>query len=145
MTYTSSEETKATRIATLINDLGMNQKQLGLLLWNMSASQISRLINAKKFDSKFDDITQYAIELLEEIKSLGLMPISPKAKYPNIILAVAELLSLKKRYQYSLDEFKGDFAEAFNAETGELDWSNDGDVTYLNNVVSITESELSVQ
>lgn len=115
------------RVDTLAKKLGINQKQLGILLPSMSASQIGRMVNKHAVDPKFDEALTFCIEILELMEERNLLPISPKSKYPVVFRLAADYLLIERKYRYTREEFSEEYKDDFD-ETGELDFSNDPDI-----------------
>lgn len=115
------------RIETLSKKLGINQKQLGIILPAMSASQIGRMINKHAVDPKFDEAMTFGIEVLEFMDERQLLPMSPKSKYPVVFQLAADYLLVERKYKYTREEFSSEYADDFG-ETGELDFSKDPDI-----------------
>ncbi|WP_143706600.1 hypothetical protein, partial [Xenorhabdus innexi] len=59
-----SEATLSLELTELAVKLGINNKTLGYLLPNMSASQIGRLVNASAYQAKYTDEVRLAIMVL---------------------------------------------------------------------------------
>lgn len=121
------------RIEELAKKLGINNKQLGILLFSMSASQIGRLINKHKVDPKFDEALTFGIEILEFMDERALLPVAPKSQYPAIFQLAADYLLIERKYRYTREEFSGEYAEDFG-ETGELDFSTDPDISIFKSI-----------
>lgn len=115
------------RIETLSKKLGINQKQLGIILPAMSTSQIGRMINKHAVDPKFDEAMTFGIEVLEFMDERQLLPMSPKSKYPVVFQLAADYLLVERKYKYTREEFSSEYADDFG-ETGELDFSKDPDI-----------------
>lgn len=115
------------RIETLSKKLGINQKQLGIILPAMSASQIGRMINKHAVDPKFDEAMTFGIEVLEFMDERQLLPMSPKSKYPVVFQLAADYMLVERKYKYTREEFSSEYADDFG-ETGELDFSKDPDI-----------------
>jgi hypothetical protein len=119
----------------LAKKLGINNKQLGILLPSMSASQIGRMINKHKVDPKFDECVTFGIEILEFLDGRALLPVAPKSQYPAIFQLAADFLLIERKYRYSLEEFRNEpsLAEAFDGED-ELNFENDPDISTFKSV-----------
>lgn len=126
-------EKKSARIDDLAKKLGINNKQLGILLPSMSASQIGRMVNKHKVDPKFDESLTFGIEVLEFMDNRALLPVAPKSQYPAIFQLAADHMLLERKYRYSLEEFHNDFAEDFN-EQGELNFDGDPDISTFKSI-----------
>ena len=126
-------------VEDLAKKLGINNKQLGILFPSMSASQIGRMLNKHKVDPKFDECVGFGIELLEFMEDRAMLPVAPKSKYPALFKLAADFLLLERKYQYTRDDFKTEFADDFN-EHGELDFSNDPDISTFKSVSHLAAS-----
>lgn len=123
------------RAEELAKKLGINNKQLGILLPSMSASQIGRMVNKHKVDPKFDEALMFGIEVLEFMDERALLPVAPKSQYPAIFQLAADYMLLERKYRYSLEEFRNEpsLAEAFDGEA-ELNFENDPDISIFKSI-----------
>lgn len=117
----------------LAKKLGINNKQLGILLPSMSASQIGRMINKHKVDPKFDEALTFGIEILQFMDDRQLLPVAPKSQYPAVFKLAADYLFVERKYRYTCQEFANEYAEDFG-EAGELDFSKDPDICIFKSV-----------
>ncbi|PHM52120.1 MULTISPECIES: hypothetical protein [Xenorhabdus] len=143
-----SEATLSVELTELAVKLGINNKTLGYLLPNMSASQIGRLVNASAYQAKYTDEVRLAIMVLTEIDAVGALPCSPKTVYPNILLAFAEKVQTALKYKYTLEELKHDSTWANDlSDDGELpfdDSKRDWDVIGLKNIQSLIKNSINL-
>lgn len=122
----------------LAKKLGINNKQLGILLPEMSASQIGRMINKHKVDPKFDECLTFGIELLEFMDERALLPVAPKSQYPAIFQLAADYMLVERKYRYTVAEFHDELVKIFNQP--ELDFSNDPDISTFKSVSHLAAS-----
>lgn len=95
----------AENISELAESLAINNKMLGIVLPNMSASRISRLVKDHKAGPEFAMDIQYAYDVLLEAHMRGALPVSPRTRTPAVLKLVADMIIAETKFAITTEQF----------------------------------------